>query len=118
VWQAGGTAVRAELQDAANKIGPMAASAVSRAARFVSFLLDDAGRTGLGGRHSTTGVAVVSAARLPAHDLAPDVADHAPSPFDEAVVTGPKVRDKAGRSCGHVPAHYLNCSLKRSMRGL
>jgi hypothetical protein len=106
------------LQDAINKIGPMAASAVSRAARFVFFLLDEAGRTGLGGRHSTAGVAVVSAARLPAHDLAPDVADHAPSPFDEAVVTGPKVRDKAGRSCGLIPAHYFNCSLKRSMRGL
>jgi hypothetical protein len=98
VWHAGGTAVRAELQDAINKIGPMAASAVSRTVSFVFFLLDQAGRTGLGGRHSTTRVAVVSAARLPAHDLAPDVAEHAPSPFDDAVVARSEIGDKARRS--------------------
>jgi hypothetical protein len=84
----------------------MAARTVSRAASFVFFLLDQAGRTGLGGRHSATGVAIVSAARLPAHDLAPDVAEHAASPFEEAVVARSKVGDKAGRSCGLVPAHY------------
>jgi hypothetical protein len=82
VLQAGGGAVRAGAQDAINKIGPMAARAVSRAASFVFFLLDETGRTGLGGRHSTTRVAVVSAARLPTRNLAPDVANHAPSPFD------------------------------------
>jgi hypothetical protein len=105
VWQAGGAAVRAELQDAINKIGPMAASAVSRAASFVFSLLDQAGRTGLSSRHSAARVAVVSAARLPAHDLAPDVAEHAAGPFDQAVVARSEIGDKAGRSCGLVPAH-------------
>jgi len=122
VWHAGGTAVRAELQDAISKIGPMAASAVSRTASFVFFLLDETGRTGLGGRHSTTRVAVVSAARLPAHDLAPDVAEHPSSPFDDAVVARSEIGDKAGGS-GRllrfpVLAHWINCSLKGSMRGL
>jgi hypothetical protein len=106
VWHVGGAAVRAEPQDAISKMGPMAATAVSRAASFVFFLLDQAGRTGLGGGHSTTGIAVVSATRLPAHDLAPDVAEHTPSPGDEAVVAGPQVRDKAGWSDRLVPAHY------------
>jgi hypothetical protein len=96
----------------------MRAIAVSRAARFVFFLLDQAGRTGLVGRHSTTWVAVVSAARLPARELAPDVAEYASGPFDEAVVARLEIGDKAGRSCGLVPAHYFNCSLKRLMRGL
>jgi hypothetical protein len=122
VWQAGGAAVRAESHDAINKIGPMAARAVSPAASFVFFLLDEAGRTGLGSRHSTTRVAVVSAARLPAHDLAPDVAEHATSPFDEAEIARAEVRSKAGWSgwLGRflVLAHYFNCSLKRWMRGL
>jgi hypothetical protein len=94
------------LQDAINKAGPMTARAVSRAARVVVFLLDEAGRTGLGGRHSTTRVAVVSAARLPAHDFAPDVADHFSGPFEEAVVARSKVRAKAGGSGRFVPAHY------------
>ena len=84
----------------------MAATAVSRAASFVFFLLDQAGRTGLGGGHSTTGIAVVSAARLPAQDLAPDVANHAPSPFDEAVVARTEIGHKAGRSGPLIPAHY------------
>jgi hypothetical protein len=79
VWQASGAAVRAGSQDAINKARPMRARAVSRVASFVFFLLHQAGRTGLGGRHSTTWVAVVSAARLPAHDLAPDVAEERPA---------------------------------------
>jgi len=106
VWQAGGAAVRAGWQAAVNEAAPMMARAVSRAASVVSFLLDEAGRTGLGGRHSTTRVAVVSAACLPAHDLAPDVADHFSSPFEEAVVSRPEVRAKAGGSGGLVPVHY------------
>ena len=98
VWQAGagGAAVRAGAHDAINKTGPMAASAVSRGVSFVLCLLDQAGRTGLCGRHSTTGVAVVSAARLPAHHLAADVAKHASSPFEEAIFARPKVRQEAG----------------------
>ena len=85
--------------------GPTMARAVSRAASFVFFLLDQAGRPGLGGRHSTARVAVVSAARLPAHSLAPDVAEHASNPFEEAVVARSEVRDEA-RGLGRlVPAH-------------
>jgi hypothetical protein len=122
VWQAGGTAVRVGLQDAINKAGPITARAVSRAASVVFFLLGQAGRTGLGGRHSTTRVTVVSAASLPAHDLAPDIADHASSSLEQAVVARSKIRDKAGgpgRVLGClVLAHYFNCSPNRSMRGL
>src|SRR5260370_32817067 len=107
VWQAGGTEVRAGSQDAINKAGSMRARPVSRRARFVFFLLDQAGRTGLVGRHSTTWVAVVSAARLPAHELAPYVAEHTAGPFDEAVVAGSEIRDKTGGSGRLVPAHLL-----------
>jgi hypothetical protein len=104
VWQGGGVAVGLEPQDASSNAGTMTASALSRAASVVFFLLGEAGRTGLGGRHSTTWVSVVSAARLPAHDLAPDVAEHSSSPLDEAEVARPQVRDKAGAS-GRVSAH-------------
>jgi len=118
VWQAGGVAVRVGSQDAINKAGLMKARAVSRAASFVFFLLDQAGRTGLSGRHSTTWVAVVSATRLPAHDLAPDIAEYARSSFEEAVLASPQVRDIAGWSGRLLPAHDCNCSLKKITRGL
>ncbi len=119
VWQAGGAAVRAGSQDAIkNKAGPMRARAVSRAARFVFYLLDQAGRTGLVGRHSTTWVAVVSAASLPAHELAPNVAEYATSALDKAVFATSEIRHKAGRPGRLLPAHYFNCSLKEIPRGL
>jgi hypothetical protein len=105
-------------QDAINKAEPMRARAVSRAARFVFVLLDHAGRTGLVGRHSATWVAVVSAASLPAHELAPDIAEYATSPFYEAVIARSEVRHKTGRSGRLVPSHHLNCSLKTLARGL
>src|SRR5260370_42269953 len=93
VWQAGGTEVRAGSQDAINKAGPVRARPVSRRARFVFFLLDQAGRTGLVGRHSTTWVAVVSPARLPAPQPAPYLAQHTAGPFGAAVVPGAAIRD-------------------------
>jgi len=98
VWQTGvgGTEVGAPAQEATNKTGPMAARAVSRATSFVFFLLDQAGRTGPSGRHSAAGVAVVSAACLPAHYLAPDVAKDEAGPFDKAVVARSEVGDEAG----------------------
>jgi hypothetical protein len=106
VWQAGGVAVGAEPQDASSNAGTMTARAVSRAASVVLFLFDQAGRTGLGGRHSTTRIAIVSAARLPAHDLAPDVAEHTSSPVEEAVVAGSEIRDEAGGPGGVLAAHH------------
>jgi hypothetical protein len=118
VWQAGGAAVRAGSQDPINKARPMRARAVSRAASFVFFLLDQAGRTGLGGRHSTTWVAVVSAARLPAHELAPGVVEHTAGSFDEAEVARAEISDKTGGSGRLLPAHYFNCSLEKIRRGL
>jgi hypothetical protein len=61
----------------------------------MSFLLQQAGRTGFGNRHSTPWVAVVSAAHLATHDLAPDVAKHFRRPIEGVVVAGSEVAEKA-----------------------